>query len=186
MGRGRCAHVYSGGSGTRGQACPAEDKLSVEGASFLTRASVRRVDSVFSAFGKFEGFRASKDEEFIQKAGGDNEKRPPGGGSKYYRFWKHREECEIPAPEPARENAEKRSGGSRGGHPTERELDTLFLTGKRVQSVKMNFFIEKGGDVISEDDAHYCPEEDAKMIWRCVRLGSGPSCSSNSRRAWMG
>ena len=55
-------------------------------------------------------------------AGGDTEKRAPGGGSKYYRFWKHRGECEIPAPEPVREDAEQRSGGSQGGHSTEREL----------------------------------------------------------------
>ena len=40
------------------------------------------------------------------------------------------------APEPAREDAEQRIGGSQRGHPTEREFDTPFITGERVQSVK--------------------------------------------------
>ena len=58
-------------------------------------------------------FRVSRDEEFIQKNWrGDTEKRAPGGGSKYYRFWKHLGECETPTPEPAREDADQRSGGS--------------------------------------------------------------------------
>ena len=84
---------------------------------------MRRVDSVFSAFEKFGFFRASRDEELIQKSWiGAIENRAPGGGSKYYRFWKHRRECETPASKPAREDAEQRSGGSQGGHPTEREL----------------------------------------------------------------
>ena len=43
-------------------------------------------------------------------------------------------------------------------------FDTPFLTGERVQSVKMNFFIEKTGNNISEDDAQfYC--EYRKMMW---------------------
>ena len=49
-------------------------------------------------------------------------KRAPGGGSKYYRFWKHRGDCKIPAQEPARVDAEQSSGGSQRGHPTEREI----------------------------------------------------------------
>ena len=36
-------------------------------------------------------------------------------------------------------------------------FDTSFITGERVQSVKMNFFTEKTGNNISEDDE--------KMVW---------------------
>ena len=41
-------------------------------------------------------------------------KRAPRGGSKYYRLSASTEgsECEAPAPEPAREDAEQRIGGS--------------------------------------------------------------------------
>ena len=53
-------------------------------------------------------------------------KRAPVEDGKYYRFCKHRGECEAPAPEPAREDAEQRIGGSQRGHPTEREI-TPFL-----------------------------------------------------------
>ena len=44
-------------------------------------------------------------------------------------------------------------------------FDTSFLTGERVQSVKMNFSIEKTENDISEDDAQFYSEEDAKMVW---------------------
>ena len=69
------------------------------------------------------GFRASRDEDFIQRSwGGDTEKTAPRGGSEYHRSWKYRRECEAPAPEPAREDAEQRIGGSQRGHPTKREI----------------------------------------------------------------
>ena len=44
-------------------------------------------------------------------------------------------------------------------------FDTPFLTGERVQSVKMNFSIEKAGNDISKDDAQFYSEDDAKMMW---------------------
>ena len=79
-------------------------------------------------------------------------------------FYKHRGECEAPAPEPAREDAEQTIGGSQREHPTEREI-TPFITGERVQSVKMNCFTEKIGDDISEEDAQSYSEEYYKMLW---------------------
>ena len=54
---------------------------------------------------------------------------------------------------------------AREGTPQNVSFDTPFLTGERVQSVKINFSIEKTGNDISEDDAHYYSEEDAKMVW---------------------
>ena len=53
-----------------------------------------------------------------RRAVGNTEKRAPGGGRKYCRFCKHRRECDVRVPEPARVDAEQRSGGSQGGHPT--------------------------------------------------------------------
>ena len=44
-------------------------------------------------------------------------------------------------------------------------FDTPFLTGDSVQSVKMNFFIEKTGNDISDNDAQFYSEEEAKMAW---------------------
>ena len=52
------------------------------------------------------------------------------------------------------------------GTPQNVGFDTPFLTGERVQSVRMNFSIEKTGNDISGDD-HYYSEEDAKMVWMC-------------------
>ena len=77
---------------------------------------------MFSVFWK-RGFRVSRDEEFTQRSWrGDTEKIVPRGGSVYYWFGKHRRECKTSAPEPAREDAEQKSGGSQRGHPTEREI----------------------------------------------------------------
>ena len=45
----------------------------------------------------------------------------------------------------------QRSGGSQRGHPTDVRFESPFLTGERVQSVKMNFFIEKTGNNISKE-----------------------------------
>ena len=78
-------------------------------------------------------------------------------------FWKHRGECEIPATEPAREDAEQRIEGSQGGHPTERETSS-FITGERVHYIEMNCFIEKTENNISEEGAQYS-EEYEKMLW---------------------
>ena len=44
------------------------------------------------------------------------------------------------------------------------KFDTPFITGERVQSVKMNFFIEKTGNNFSGEDAQYS-EEHKKMTW---------------------
>ena len=41
---------------------------------------------------------------------------------------------------------------ARAGTPQNVSFDTPFLTDERVQSVKMNFFIEKTGNNISEED----------------------------------
>ena len=54
-------------------------------------------------------------------------------------------------------------GAAREGTPQNVRFDTPFITGERVQSVKMNFFIEKTGNNISED-AQYS-EEYKKMTW---------------------
>ena len=43
-------------------------------------------------------------------------------------------------------------------------FDTPFVTGERVQSVKMNFSIEKTGNNVSEEDAQYS-EEYEKTVW---------------------
>ena len=43
-------------------------------------------------------------------------------------------------------------------------FDTPFITGERVESVKMNFFIGKTGKNISKEDAQYC-EEYVKTVW---------------------
>ena len=43
-------------------------------------------------------------------------------------------------------------------------FDTPFITGERVQSVKMKFFIEKTGNNISKEDAQYS-EEYEKTVW---------------------
>ena len=53
----------------------------------------------------------------------------------------------------------------REGTPQNVSFDTPFLTDERVQSVKMNFFIEKTGNDISEEDAQFYSEEEAKMVW---------------------
>ena len=43
-------------------------------------------------------------------------------------------------------------------------FDTPFITCERAQSVKMNFFTEKTGNNISEEDAQYS-EEYVKTVW---------------------
>ena len=47
----------------------------------------------------------------------------------------------------------RRVEAAREGTPQNVSFDTPFPTGEKVQSVKMNFFIEKSGNDISEDDA---------------------------------
>ena len=54
---------------------------------------------------------------------------------------------------------------AREGTPQNVRFDTPFITGARVLSVEMNFFIGKTGNDISEDDVQFCSEEDAKMVW---------------------
>ena len=63
---------------------------------------------------------------------------------------------------------------AREGTPQNMSFDTLFQTGERELSVRMNFFIEKGEnamnreETIFEDDIHNWSEEDTK--WReCVK-----------------
>ena len=77
----------------------------------------------------------------------------------------------------------RRVEAAKKGTPQNVGFDTPFLTGERVQSVKMNFSIEKTGNDISGDDHCYSEEEIQKWCG-CVKLGSGCLCSSNSRRAW--
>ena len=52
----------------------------------------------------------------------------------------------------------RRLGATREGTPQNVRFDTPFITGERVQSVKANFFIEKIGNNISEEDAQYTEE----------------------------
>ena len=52
---------------------------------------------------------------------------------------------------------------AREGTPQKLSFGTPFSTGERVLSVKMNFFIEKGGNAISGDDAHCYSEEHKKV-----------------------
>ena len=104
-------------------------------------------------------FRASREEEFIQESW--EQHREVSARRRQHVlpvFWKHRRECKTPAPESAREDGELRSGGAREGTPQNVRFDTPFITGERVQSVKMNFFIEKTGNNISEEDAQYSEE----------------------------
>ena len=54
-------------------------------------------------------------------------------------------------------------GAAKDGTPQNVRFDTSFITGERVQWVKMNFFIENTGNNISED-AQYS-EEHKKMTW---------------------
>ena len=75
-----------------------------------------------------------------------------------------RRECETPAPEPAREDAEKGVEAAREYIPQNVRFDTPFTTGERVQSVEMNFFLEKTGNNSSKEDAQYF-EEYKKMSW---------------------
>ena len=53
---------------------------------------------------------------------------------------------------------------AREGTPQKVRFDTPFITDERVQPVKMNFFIEKTGNNISEEDAQYS-EEYKKTMW---------------------
>ena len=54
---------------------------------------------------------------------------------------------------------------AREGTPQNVRFDTPFLTCERLQSIKINFFIEKTGNDISEEDAQLYSEEDEKMVW---------------------
>ena len=53
---------------------------------------------------------------------------------------------------------------AREGTPQNVRFGTPFITGERVQSVKMNFSIEKTGNDISEHNAQFYSEEDAKVV----------------------
>ena len=48
---------------------------------------------------------------------------------------------------------------AREGTPQNVSFDTPFLTGERVLSVKMNFFIEKSGNALNRED-NDCSEEE--------------------------
>ena len=109
-------------------------------------------------------FRTSRNEEFIQESWEQHREESARRRQQVLPvFWKHRRDCETPAPEPAREDAEQRSGGAREGTPQNVRFDTPSITGERVQSVKMNF-IEKTGKTISEEDAQYF-EGYEKTVW---------------------
>ena len=56
------------------------------------------------------------------------------------------------------------------------------MTGERVHSIKMNCFIKKTENNISEEDAPYS-ERSVTKCYGCVKQGSGHLCSLNSRRA---
>ena len=90
---------------------------------------------------------------------------------------------DIDARASAKRTLSRGMEAARESTPHKVSFDTPFLTGERVQSVKMKFSIEETGNDISRDDAHYYSEEDAKWSG-CVRLGSGRLCRSNFRRAW--
>ena len=110
-------------------------------------------------------FRALRDEEFIQESWEQHREESARRRQQVLPvFWKHRRECKTPAPEPVREDAEQRSGEARDGTPQNVRFDTPFITGERVQSVKRNFFIEKTGNNISEEDTQ-CSEEYEKIVW---------------------
>ena len=92
----------------------------------------------------------SREEEFIQESWEQHREESARRRQQVLTvFWKHRGECEIPALEPARENAEQRIGGSQRGHPSEREV-TPFIRVERVQSVKNEFLYR-------EDRKQYFP-----------------------------
>ena len=128
---------------------------------------MRRVDSVFSAFGKFEDFSSIKRrrvhpeeleetpkrerlEEAASTTGSGNSE-----GNARYRHQNQRVRTLSRGVEAAR-----------GGTQQNVSFDTPFLTGERVQSVKINFSVEKtGNDIVSENGAQFYSEEDAKMVW---------------------
>ena len=59
----------------------------------------------------------------------------------------------------------RESEAAREGTPQNVRFETPFITGERVQSLKMNFFTEKAGTDISEEDAQFFSEECYKMVW---------------------
>ena len=59
----------------------------------------------------------------------------------------------------------RRVEAAREGTPQNVRFHTPFLTGERVQSVTMYFFIEKTGNDISEEDAQFYSKEDENMVW---------------------
>ena len=145
---------------------------------------MRRVDSVFNAFEKNRGFSIMKRRRVHPE---ELEETPPRErpeeaasttgsgsikGSGRYRHQSQRVRTLSRGVEAARK-----------GTPHNVRFDSPFLIGERVQSAKMNSFIEKTGNDISDEDARFYSEEDKKRFG-CVKLGSGRLCSSNSRRAW--
>ena len=122
---------------------------------------MRRVDSVFSALKKLGFFssikrqrvhpgeleetpRRERPEEAVSTTGSESTE-----GSAKHRHQRQHVRTLSRGVEAARE-----------GTPQNVRFDTPFLTGERVQSVKMNFFIEKAGNDISEEDAQFYSEKD--------------------------
>ena len=120
---------------------------------------MRRVDIVFRAFEKIGGFRASRDEAFSQKS-----------WRRHLEESARRRQQALPvleAPRGGRDTGTRVSGkralsrgvgAAREGAPQNVSFDTPFLIGERVQSVRMNFSIEKTGNDSSEDDAQFYSE----------------------------
>ena len=53
----------------------------------------------------------------------------------------------------------------RQGTPQKVRFDAPFITGERVQLLKMNFFTEKTENNISEENAQFYSEEFYKTVW---------------------
>ena len=54
---------------------------------------------------------------------------------------------------------------AREGTPPKMKFDSPFITSERVQSLKMNFFTEKTGNNVSEEDAQFYSEKYYKTVW---------------------
>ena len=59
---------------------------------------------------------------------------------------------------------------AREGTPQNVRFDTPFIAGDIVQSVEINFFIEKTGNNISEEDAQYSEKYKKKTWMREARI----------------
>ena len=96
-------------------------------------------------------FRVSRDEEFILRTGEETPRRERPEEAASTTGSKHRHQSQRV------KTLSRGLKAARERTPKNMRFDTPFITGERVQSVKMIFFTEKTENNISE--------EDEKMVW---------------------